>query len=98
MSGPTATARFDGNVHGVVVQTSRRRPSSSSNHTVTAGSWRSRDQAAIRVLELDPHGDGGLLAVAVRVVHPRLEVRQRRLALPAVGEDAVALVEQALVE
>ncbi len=53
MSGPTASARFDGRVHGVVVQTpTLTSPDSSScagpvngvsvNHTVSAGSVRSR--------------------------------------------------------
>ena len=75
MSGPTARARFDGSVHGVVVQTS----------TPLAG------------LELEPDREGRVLALAVGVVEAGLEVRQRRLALPAVGEHPHALVEQALV-
>jgi hypothetical protein len=42
MSGPTASARLDGSVHGVVVQTATFSPVSSWNHTVSAGSVRSR--------------------------------------------------------
>ena len=48
-------------------------------------------------LEVEEHGQGGVLALAGGVVLPGLEVGQGRLALPAVGEDAVALVEQPLL-
>src|SRR3546814_15841385 len=47
--------------------------------------------------ELEPDRDGRVLALPVGVVHPRLEVRQRRLALQAVREHPLALVGQALV-
>ena len=53
MSGPTATARFDGSVHGVVVHTHSCSPVSSRNATVSAGSWRSRYTSSIRVSVLD---------------------------------------------
>ncbi len=76
MSGPTARARFDGRVHGVVVQT-----------RISLGRSSSSEQ----------HRDRRVLPVAVGVVLPGLEVGKRRLALPAVGEHLVALVEQALV-
>jgi hypothetical protein len=42
MSLLTARARFDGSVHGVVVQTRMSSPVSSRNITVTTRSWRSR--------------------------------------------------------
>ncbi len=41
MSAPTAQARLDGSVHGVVVQASSHSPVSSLNRTVTDGSCRS---------------------------------------------------------
>ncbi len=75
MSGPTASARLDGSVHGVVVHASTRSPR----------------------LELEPHGQRRVLAVAVDVVHPRLGVAERCLAAPAVGEHPEALVDQTLV-
>ena len=53
MSGPTATARFDGSVHGVVVHTQSCSPVSSRNATVSAGSWRSRYTSSIRVSVFD---------------------------------------------
>ena len=40
MSAPTAQARLDGSVHGVVVQASSHSPVSSRNRTVTDGSCR----------------------------------------------------------
>ena len=75
MSGPTARARLDGSVHGVVV------------HTQTC-----------RVIALQLEGDrnAGCQAVRVGVVLADLEVGQRGLALPAVGQDPELLVEQAL--
>jgi hypothetical protein len=79
MSGPTASARFDGSVHGVVVHTS------------------SRDEQPRAVVQLEPDGDDLVLALAGRVVEARLEGGQRGLALVAVGQDLVALVDQALV-
>jgi hypothetical protein len=42
ISGPTASARSDGRVHGVVVQTQSSGSPSSVKRTVIAGSWRSR--------------------------------------------------------
>ena len=49
-------------------------------------------------LEPEPDGDGGVLTHLVDVVvHPQLVVRQRRLVVPAVGQDAEALVDEALV-
>src|SRR5258705_5628590 len=58
MRGPTARARLDGNVHGVVVQTaifSAAAPGSvfNWNQTVSAGSCRSRYTSSIRVSVLD---------------------------------------------
>ncbi len=47
--------------------------------------------------EVEAHRHRRVGAVAVGIVLAGLEVRQRRLALPAVGQDAEALVEQALV-
>ncbi len=44
----------------------------------------------------EAHGDRRVLALAVGVVEPRLEVRDRRLRRPGVRHDAVALVEQPL--
>ncbi len=46
----------------------------------------------------EPDGDGRVLHHLVDlVVHPQLVVGQRRLVVPAVGQDAEALVDQALV-
>ncbi len=53
MSGPTATARLEGSVHGVVVHTHSCSPVSSRSATVRAGSWRSRYTSSIRVSVLD---------------------------------------------
>ena len=53
MSGPTATARLDGRVQGVVVHTHNRSPLSSRRATVNAGSCRSRYTSSIRVSVLD---------------------------------------------
>ena len=81
MSSPTITARLDGRVHGVVVQTRTLTP---ANAAV------GRDVVA--------DGDGRVLAHLVDVVvHPQLVVGQRRLVLPAVGQHAEALVDQALL-
>ncbi len=57
---------------------------------------RPRQQAAA-VVQLEPHREGRVLAVAVDVVHARLGVRQRGLAPPAVSQHPVALVDEALV-
>ena len=54
-------------------------------------------QDALARVELEPHGERRVLAVAVDVVHPRLGVAERRLAPPAVGQHPEALVDQALV-
>ena len=53
--------------------------------------------AGVVGVEREQHGDRRVLAGPVGVVLAGLEVRQRGLALPAVGEDPLALVEQALV-
>ena len=54
MSGPTASARLVGSVHGVVVHASSRSPVSSSNQTVTAGVLAVLvDVSSIRVSVLD---------------------------------------------
>ena len=82
MSSPTITARLDGSVHGVVVQTRTLTPL----------------KRARPVVDVVADGDGRVLAVLVDVVvHPQLVVGQRRLVVPAVGQDAEALVDQALV-
>ena len=54
-------------------------------------------QEATAVVELEPDGQRRVLAVPVHVVHAGLGVGQRRLAPPAVGQHAVALVDEALV-
>ena len=50
-----------------------------------------------RRVEGEGHGDGGVDAGPVGVVLAGLEVRQRGLALPTEGQDALALVGQVLV-
>ena len=54
-------------------------------------------QRELAGLEPEPHRDRGVLALAVDVVHAGLGVGQRRLAAPAVGQHAEALVDQTLV-
>ena len=83
MSGPTASARFDGRVHGVVVQTPATGPRIGSARLVGG--------------QPEPHRQRRVLPVPVDVVHPGLGVRQRRLAAPAVREHPEALVDQTLV-
>ena len=59
MSGPTASTRFDGSVHGVVVQASIRIGPGSpgagtrSKATVMAGSWRGRVASSRRISKFD---------------------------------------------
>ena len=56
------------------------------------------DQGELAGLEAVAHGDRGVLPVLVDLlVHPQLVVGQRRLVVPAVGQAAEALVDQALV-
>ena len=56
------------------------------------------DQRQLAGLQAQADGDGGVLAVLVDVVvHAQLVVGQRRLVVPAVGQHAEALVDQALV-
>ena len=48
-------------------------------------------------LEFEPDRERRVLTIVVHVVHPGLGVAERRLAAPAVGEHAEALVDEALV-
>ncbi len=52
-----------------------------------------RDLLAGRFLQREAHRHGRVLAHAIRIVEPRLEVRQRRLHGPGIGHHAVALVD-----
>ena len=58
---------------------------------------RGRTRAVGDRVERDRDGDRRVDALAVGVVLARLEVRERRLAFPAVREDALALVDQPAV-
>jgi len=80
MSGPTASARFEGSVQGVVVHAQ----SSVGCSAVGSSIWKA-------------HGERGILALAIRVVEARLEVRERRLRGPRVGQHALGLVDETLV-
>jgi len=53
IAGPTASARFEGSVQGVVVQTQSSGPPRSAKRTVIAGSWRSRYELSSRVSKFD---------------------------------------------
>ena len=88
MSGPTARARLDG-----------KRPRRGRPRHAPAAARTARPAPRRRVVgvEGEHDGDGRVLAGPVGVVLAGLEVRQRRLALPAVGEDPLALVEEPLV-
>ena len=84
-SGPTASARFEGRVHGVVVQAS------------TPSGPRRQLGPVVHRFEVEAHRDGRVGAVPVGVVLAGLEVREGRLALPAVGQHPEAFVGEPLV-
>ena len=58
---------------------------------------RSGPGSPARGLEPERHRQGRVGALAVGIVEPRLEVRERRLHGPAIGHDPIALVDEALV-
>ncbi len=72
----------------------RRRPHEQVKRPVDQVGPRRFEQSRVDRLELERHRDHLVLAGSVRVVLAGLEIRKRRLALPAVGQDPFPLVDE----